>query len=227
MGDRAPRHRGASRDPARLGGLKVAPGLEAVEPVDVERLRGALLEKAAIYERTAHELGADALAATYRQMVRDVRQELDDLGPGAGASPAGALSIPGDRPHHHDRTGDLMRVDLPDGQWAELLDVADLRAGDMKAMRRDRPVFTDRMSTGHLDQARDVLLIRVITAWSLDLPIPKELPGTPEEAGALDRVTIPAYNALVDALDPYFSLINGTEAEPPAADSSADPEATA
>lgn len=108
-----------------------------------------------------------------------------------------------------------MRVDLPGGQWADLLDPADLRAGDMKAMRRDQLLTGGIATMGWWDAARDVLLRRVITAWSLDLPLPRDLPGTEEEAGSLDRVTIPVYQALLDALAPYIALINGEAEEDP------------
>ncbi|MEU0516644.1 hypothetical protein [Streptosporangium sp. NPDC006007] len=107
-----------------------------------------------------------------------------------------------------------MRVDLPGGQWADLLEPSDLRAGDMKAMRRDQLLTGGIATMGWWDAARDVLLRRVITAWSLDLPLPRDLPGTEEEAGSLDRLTIPIYQALLDELGPYIALING-EAEDP------------
>ncbi len=107
-----------------------------------------------------------------------------------------------------------MRVDLPDGQWAELLEPSDLRAGDMKAMRRDQSLLGVDATMGWWDGARDVLLRRVITGWSLDLPLPKDLPGTEEEAGSLDRMTIPAYQALINAIEPHIALINGEEPDP-------------
>lgn len=101
-----------------------------------------------------------------------------------------------------------MRVDLPDGQWAELLDPGDLRAGDLKAMRRHQVLGTTT-TMAEVDTTRDVLLTRVVTAWSLDLPLPKDLPGSDDEAGSLDRLTIPTYQALVSAIDPHFDLISG------------------
>jgi hypothetical protein len=106
-----------------------------------------------------------------------------------------------------------VRVDLPDGQWAELIDITDLRAGDLKAYRRSMPVG-EVLTMGDLDRMKDVLLARVITSWSLDLPTPAELPGTPEEAGSLDRLTIGQYRALLDALDPYTDAFTSEEADP-------------
>lgn len=99
-----------------------------------------------------------------------------------------------------------MHVDLPDDQWAELLEPRDLRAGDLKAVNRAVPVGAQH--AGFLDEIDCVMLTRVITGWSLPLPLPRELPGTPEEAGSLDRLTIPTYKALVAAIEPHLKLIN-------------------
>lgn len=107
-----------------------------------------------------------------------------------------------------------MRVPLPDGQWADLIDTADLRSADLKAYRRTLPIGS-RQTMGVIDAMKDVLLARVITGWSLDLPLPKDLPGTEEEAGSLDRLTIPQYQALVDALDPFLDVFNGDEGPDP------------
>jgi hypothetical protein len=108
----------------------------------------------------------------------------------------------------------LPRIDLPGGHWADLIDPHDLRAADMKAMRRNQALFLGQRTMGEWDAAQDVLLQRVITAWSLELPIPKELPGTEEEPGSLDRLPIPVYNKLHDELEPYLALINGEEPDP-------------
>ena len=106
-----------------------------------------------------------------------------------------------------------MRVELPNYQWAEMIDVADITSGDMKAYRRSMPVGTG-LTVGILDDMRDVLLARLITNWSFQVPIPRELPGTPEEAGALDRIPPAAYDALVEALGPYMDVFNGVEPDP-------------
>ncbi|WP_327088534.1 hypothetical protein OIE66_40500 [Nonomuraea sp. NBC_01738] len=101
-----------------------------------------------------------------------------------------------------------MRIDLPDGQWADLLEPSDMRSGDLKAYRAAVPADDNPLTVGILDAMKDELLRRVIVAWSLDLPLPKDLPGTPEEAGSLDRVPIPVYKVLEDAIEPHVALIN-------------------
>jgi hypothetical protein len=108
-----------------------------------------------------------------------------------------------------------VRVELPAGHWAELLDPKDLRAGDLKRYRQMMPVPGAReYLMEDLDNARDTLLVRVVTAWSLDLPIPKDLPGTDEEPGSLDRIEIPVYQALLGELGPFLDLFNGVEPDP-------------
>lgn len=106
-----------------------------------------------------------------------------------------------------------MRKELPDHQWADLLAPADLRSGDLKAIRAHQTVG-QTATMGEVDTTRDMLLTRIITAWSFELPLPKELPATEGEAGSLDRLPIPAYNALLTATEPYFALINGDEPDP-------------
>lgn len=108
-----------------------------------------------------------------------------------------------------------MRVDLPDGQWAELLAPEDLRAGDLKAYRALVPADDSPFTVGLLDRMKDLLLCRVIVNWSLDVPLPRDLPGTAEEAGSLDRITIPQYKALLDAVEPHIDLINAEDGVDP------------
>lgn len=109
-----------------------------------------------------------------------------------------------------------MRVELPDGQWADLLDPADLRAGDLKTYRKLMPVPGARdYVMEDLDTARDGLLTRLIQNWSLDLPLPGEDPAS------LDKLTVPAYRALLDELGPYMDLFNGVEPDPKSSPESA------
>ncbi len=108
-----------------------------------------------------------------------------------------------------------MRVDLPDGHWADILEPSDLRAGDLKAVNRVVPIGAK--SAAFLDEMDCVMLRRVITAWSLELPLPKDVPGDTDkgEAGSLDMVTIPQYHALVAAIAPHMALINEDPASDP------------
>ncbi|WP_214103237.1 hypothetical protein [Acrocarpospora catenulata] len=101
----------------------------------------------------------------------------------------------------------MPRITLPGDQWADLIDPSDLRSGDIKAYRRSMPVG-GVMTYGTLDGMRDVLLRRLITNWSVELPIPRDNPGDDEQPGSLDLLPIPAYRALIDALDPYMDVFN-------------------
>ncbi|RCG19118.1 hypothetical protein DQ384_38220 [Sphaerisporangium album] len=108
-----------------------------------------------------------------------------------------------------------MRVPLPDDQWAEILEPSDLRAGDLKAVHRAVPIGA--RSAAFLDEMDCVMLRRVITAWSLELPLPKDLPGDADtgEPGSLDKITIPQYRALVAAIAPHMALIHEDPASDP------------
>lgn len=108
-----------------------------------------------------------------------------------------------------------MRIDLPDGQWVDVLDPDQLRSADLKAYRSAVPADGSMTVTvGLLDIMKDKLLQRLVTGWSLDLPLPKDLPGTPEEAGSLDRLPIPIYKALLDGIGPHLDLIDGDGPDP-------------
>jgi len=85
-----------------------------------------------------------------------------------------------------------------------MLDVGDLRSGDLKAYRAAVPVGDAPLTLGVLDQTKEMLLTRILRAWSLQLPIPGEDPAS------LDKLPIPAYRALVDALEPYIEAFEST-----------------
>jgi hypothetical protein len=114
-----------------------------------------------------------------------------------------------------------MRIDLPDGDYAEVLDPDQLRSGDLKAYRAAIPADGSPITLGVLDGMKDMLLQRVVTAWSLDLPLPRDLPGTPEEAGSLDRMPLAAYKALVAGIGPHVDLIEADGPDPKSSPDSA------
>jgi len=99
-----------------------------------------------------------------------------------------------------------MRVELDTaGNWADILDIADLRDGDRKRVNRaiklevgpdQRPVI----SGGIEDDMRDALLTRVVQNWSLG-PIPGQDPE------ALDRLTIEQGRNLREAVGPHMDLV--------------------
>jgi hypothetical protein len=92
--------------------------------------------------------------------------------------------------------------------WAEIRAVAELRAGDAKAVRRAAKIDVGgddentSISIGINDVMRDALLARVITAWSYDLPIPAG------DVESLDKLSLEAYNALLLATDEHWSRVD-------------------
>ena len=103
-----------------------------------------------------------------------------------------------------------MRVELDTaGNWADILDIADLRDGDRKLVNRaiklevgedQRPV----VSGGIEDDMRDALLTRVVQNWSLG--------ATPaQDGGALDRLTIEQADKLRKAVQPHMDAVRGKD----------------
>lgn len=103
-----------------------------------------------------------------------------------------------------------MRIDLPDGHWAEIRAVEEMKAGDLLAARRaiQVPVSTNgatTVSAGVTDDMRNALLARLITAWSYEgLPVPSLSPAS------LEELPIAAYRRLCDAVEPHMELVNFT-----------------
>ena len=106
----------------------------------------------------------------------------------------------------------LQRVELDkDGNWADILDVADLRDGDRKLVNRairlevgedNRPVISGGME----DDMCDALLRRVVQNWTLGAT-PAQDPGTPDQPGALDRLTIEQGKNLREAVKPHMDAV--------------------
>lgn len=99
-----------------------------------------------------------------------------------------------------------MRVELPDGQWAEVAEVDELRSGDRKAVLRATNVEIHDGGVAFVggaqdDDARDACLARVVRNWSFELP----LPGADPES--LDKLPIKQALALGEAIKPHMDLI--------------------
>lgn len=104
-----------------------------------------------------------------------------------------------------------MRVELPEGNWAELRDPADLYDEDRKAVSRHVVVeYNDEAKTRIMrgeteDAMADALLERIVEAWSYThLRVPSKAPSS------LGKLKISHARALRDALSPYFKVMNGT-----------------
>lgn len=104
-----------------------------------------------------------------------------------------------------------MRVELDkDGNWADILDVGDLREGDRKLVNRaitlgvddnQRPVISGGMD----DDMRDALLTRVVQNWSVG-PTPAQDPQ------ALDRLTLEQGRNLREAVKPHMDACRDKDA---------------
>jgi len=102
-----------------------------------------------------------------------------------------------------------MRVDLGDGQWAELKELAELNRGDKKATLRASTIELDPVAgKGYVSGANDedqadALLCRIVTNWSFPQPLPSKSPKS------LDVLSIAQGDKLQEAVKPYLELING------------------
>lgn len=104
------------------------------------------------------------------------------------------------------------RITLPAGDdgtehWAEIRPVSDLRARDKKAVTRAITVDVgddgvSHVSVGIADDMRDALLVRLITAWSYELPLPVADPAS------LDELPVAAYDALIEATKEHYRLVD-------------------
>lgn len=108
-----------------------------------------------------------------------------------------------------------MRIELPGG-WAELKDVDDLVGDDLIAVQDKIPIAEEGQpwTAAVMTRARYALLARIVTGWSLDLPLPG---GEPAIIG---QVPIGALKALMRAVGPHMELLQ--EAASPNRDSSSD-----
>lgn len=101
-----------------------------------------------------------------------------------------------------------MRIDLGDGNWAELRELDELRRADQKAVLRSTEMEIDPAEgkayvNGAADQDQvDALMERIITNWSLPLPLPSK------DRHSLGKLTMAQGDALDEAAAPYLDAIN-------------------
>jgi NADPH:quinone reductase-like Zn-dependent oxidoreductase len=104
-----------------------------------------------------------------------------------------------------------MRVDLPNGQWAEVKDPDELVEDDRKAARKMLDVATDSEGNWTLnasmgDLMREGVITAVVTAWSFEgKPVPSQLPGV------LGSLPIRTVRALRRATQEHYDLIWGSD----------------
>src|SRR5258708_2435013 len=112
-----------------------------------------------------------------------------------------------------------MRVELPEGQWAEVADIETLRDGDRKAVNRAISVSADEnnrpvLSGDYADKMTDALLVRICHDWSLPFPPPSQDPTS------LDKLTMGQARVLHEAIKDHMALVKDEAPDPTASDSS-------
>lgn len=93
----------------------------------------------------------------------------------------------------------MPRVDLPSENWADFRDADTIRKKD-----RDRVLTAMDNVEGAMAQvirAADMTLALAIEKWSFDAPIPSE------NLASLDELSIPDYDALCAAADPWQRIL--------------------
>jgi hypothetical protein len=97
-----------------------------------------------------------------------------------------------------------VRIDLPDGQWAELRDVAGLKAGDKVAVQR-AVKFTQapdgkplEVNAGMSEDMQVALLAQVITSWSYEAPVTED---------AILDLPVGVYNVLAEATTDHIEVM--------------------
>lgn len=103
-----------------------------------------------------------------------------------------------------------MRVELPAGQWAEIKSPDDLTGGDLLAVERSIKMDTDgkraNITAAVGAERRTGLLARIITGWSLDLPLPNGDPSV------LEQVPLRTFRVLLKSVDEHMKQVNDDEA---------------
>ncbi|MFC5184369.1 hypothetical protein [Actinomadura harenae] len=112
-----------------------------------------------------------------------------------------------------------MRIDLPDGQWAEIMPVDRMPARVRRRVRSVLGVDVDPEGKSHMamsaaigDEMKTALLAEVITAWSYDQPINRD---------TVEELPISAYDQLAEAAEEHQAAVNFSQPATPGANSSA------
>jgi hypothetical protein len=105
-----------------------------------------------------------------------------------------------------------VRVELPEGNWAEIRPVEELSRADRRAVNKfvvyEVNAEAGRMviNAGADDDAATALLERICTDWSLPLPPPSK------DVKSLDRLSLAVDDALRAAIRPHTQAILGHNA---------------
>lgn len=105
----------------------------------------------------------------------------------------------------------MARIELTNGNWAELRDVDKLNAGDRLAVRRVNRVPVgegagDSIIGSWQDEMRVALLTKIILSWSYPgWPIPSI---TPDPETAVLQIPIEDYDVFTVKLKPYMDIVD-------------------
>ena len=116
-----------------------------------------------------------------------------------------------------------MRVDLPDGQWAEFRDPETVTNKERYFFQKKRiPQLIDAAARSegiHATQvgeasiateAAEAVMVDMLTAWSFDLPLPKDRPDVFED----DAFNFNCYDSLIAACGPLVAALKGNAFTP-------------
>jgi hypothetical protein len=111
-----------------------------------------------------------------------------------------------------------LRVDLPNGQWAELRDPESITNKERYQFQKKRiPQLIDAaaresrqsaMDVGEAEiatQAAEAIMVDMLTGWSFDLPLPKDRPDVFED----DAFDFACYDNLISACEPLVAALKG------------------
>lgn len=108
-----------------------------------------------------------------------------------------------------------MRVELPNGDWADFRDLDDMTAGDAFAVAeattfRVKDGALEEVSMGLQHRQMAALITNILTGWSVkdrkgeQIPLPQ----FDKTGKALRRVPLKHYNELSKAAKPYLDAVN-------------------
>lgn len=104
----------------------------------------------------------------------------------------------------------MAKVELPSGAWVEYRD--SLKAADkfavQDAVTLEFRESGNRASLGMVNDQRNALLGRIITAWSFQAAIPSQNSFQAADVVIGDVMDIDDYNALADAIQPLMDKLS-------------------
>lgn len=106
----------------------------------------------------------------------------------------------------------MAKVELPSGAWVEYRD--QLKASDRfhvhDAVTLEFRESGNKASLGMINDQRNALLGRIITAWSFQVPIPAQNSFAAADVIIGEAMDLDDYQALADAVQPLMDKISGT-----------------